>query len=128
MFVTLAIVQLSEVVGLPKAGIWLVHSTEVEAGQTIVGTCVSFTITVCAQVAVVPLENAAVQVTIVVPNEKLEGALLIGEPTKVPQPLALAVALPNDTLPDGVTQLEEAFTVTLDGQARLADVPVTVTV
>jgi len=84
-------------------------------------------VTVCAQVAVVPLENAAVQVTVFAPKENVFGALLVGEPTNVPQPLALAVALPNDTLPDGVVQFEVAFTVTLAGQVRLADVPVTVT-
>ncbi len=42
------------------------------AGQVMVGGCVSLTVTVKVQVAVLPLMSVAVQVTFVVPLGKLE--------------------------------------------------------
>ena len=45
--------------------------------QTIVGGVVSLTITVCVAVDVLSLLSVTVQVTMVVPNGKLAGALLL---------------------------------------------------
>jgi hypothetical protein len=72
LFVTPATPQLSLVTGLPNATFVAVHVpalalTTTAAGQLIVGFSVSFTVTLCVQVAVFPLVSVTVQVTVVVP-------------------------------------------------------------
>jgi hypothetical protein len=54
------------------------------AGQVIVGGCVSFTVIVNVQLAVLPDESATVQVTVVVPFGKNDPDA--GEHTGVPTP------------------------------------------
>ena len=71
--VTLATLQLSAVVGLPKAtpvAIQVPASTltVTSAGQVIVGSILSITVTVWVQVAVLPEPSVTVQVTVVFPK------------------------------------------------------------
>ena len=72
----------------------------------------SVTVTVCVQLAVFPETSVTVQVTVVVPIEKLAGALLVTEIT--PQ-LSVVGALPNKT-PEAVHKPASAETVTFSGQ------------
>ena len=63
------------------------------AGQVIVGGCVSFTVTVNAQVALFPAVSMTEQVTVVVPtgNEEPDGGLQVG--VSAPSQLSVAVAV-----------------------------------
>jgi hypothetical protein len=72
LFVTPATPQLSLATGLPNATFVATHVpalalTTTAAGQLIVGFSVSFTVTLCVQVAVFPLVSVTVQVTVVTP-------------------------------------------------------------
>src|ERR1051325_1447389 len=73
----------------------LLAVTVSSAGQVIAGGCVSLTITVGLQVAVLPALSRTVQVTMFVPTGKLDGALLVIVAT--PQ-LSLTVGGGNVTL------------------------------
>ena len=70
--VTDATVQLSAVVGVPRFTPVAVQAVLVNvlmfAGQVIVGKMLSVTVTVCVQVALLPLPSTTVQVTVVVPS------------------------------------------------------------
>src|SRR6478609_576935 len=76
------------------------------------GFSLSVTVTFCAQLAVFPETSVTVQVTVVVPIEKLTGALLVTEIT--PQ-LSVVGAFPNKT-PEAVHKPASAETVTFAGQ------------
>ena len=62
-------------------------------GQATVGGCVSLTVTVNEQLAVLPDASLTVQVTVVVPFENVEpdAGIQVGVPT--PEQLSVAVAL-----------------------------------
>ena len=82
VLVTLATAQLSDVVGEPSDTDDAVQSpasasTTTVAGQLIVGSSLSSTVTVWVQLAVLPLPSVTVQVTVVFPNGKVAGALLV---------------------------------------------------
>ncbi len=108
--VVLATAQLSEVVGVPKATLLAVHKpastlTFTVAGQLIVGSILSVTVTVCVQVAVFPELSVTVQVTVVSPSGKTPGASLVvlatvqlSEVVGVPKATLLAVHNPASTL------------------------------
>jgi len=82
------------------------------AGQVIVGGCVSFTVTVNVQVAVLPTASVAVDVTVVVPTgKKLPDAGVLT--TVTPGQLSLAVTLKVTTAPHWFGLFE---TVILAGQ------------
>ena len=72
LLVTEATLQLSEVTGVPKATPVAVQPVLVTVvtltGQAITGATLSFTITICVQVAVRPASSVTVQVTVVVPK------------------------------------------------------------
>src|SRR5262249_10148402 len=74
--------QLSATVGVPKAILVAPHRpaeaiTVTSAGQAMVGGCVSLTITVCGQVMLLPWLSVAVQMTVLVPTGKSEGASFV---------------------------------------------------
>ena len=70
--VTEATLQLSLVVGVPRLTPVAVHAVFVvvvtSAGEVIVGLTLSFTVTSCVLVAVLPLPSVTVHVTVVVPK------------------------------------------------------------
>ncbi len=70
------------------------HSTVALGGHVIDGTSASTTVTLCAQLVVLPATSVAVQVTTVKPSGKVEGALF---PTVTPGQLSEAVAEPRAT-------------------------------
>jgi hypothetical protein len=128
LLLNVATPQLSAVVGVPNetpVAVQLVLVVAVTlAGQVIVGSTLSVTVTVCSQVAVFPLLSVTVQVTVVAPNGKAAGALLLTEAT--PQ-LSAVVGVPNET-PVAV-QLVLVVAVTLAGQVMVGStLSVTVTV
>jgi hypothetical protein len=98
LLLTEAIPQLSPVTGVPRATPVAVHPVLVVAftftGQVMVGSTLSVTVTVWLQVAVLPLLSVTVQVTVVVPIENAEGALLLTEAT--PQ-LSAVTGVPRAT-------------------------------
>src|SRR5207245_657439 len=99
LLVIVTVPQLSLAVGLPNGTPVAKQAPEftltvTSAGQVIVGTWLSRTMTRCWQVAVLPLLSVAVQVTRLVPVGNCAGALLLT--VTVPQ-LSLAVGLPNGT-------------------------------
>ena len=82
LLVTLATVQLSEATGVPNETLLAVQEPAsgpvvIAAGQTMIGFWLSVTVTFCVQVAVLPVPSVTVQVTTVVPSEKLAGASLV---------------------------------------------------
>jgi hypothetical protein len=97
--VTLVIVQLSVAVGVPNATLNATHelfaATTTAAGAVTTGACVSLTVTVCVAVDTFPLLSVTVQFTVVVPNGKIAGALLVTVAT--PQ-LSAVVGVPNTTV------------------------------
>src|ERR1043166_6662014 len=114
LLVTLATAQLSAVTGLPRLRLLIVQEpagalVRMLAGQAIVGSWVSRTITVCAQLLLLPWTSTTVQVTRLVPTGNVAGALLVtlatlqlspvsGEPSATPvakhcPALALVVTL-----------------------------------
>jgi hypothetical protein len=98
LFVTEATPQLSAVVGVPRATPVAVQPVFVLAvtfaGHVMVGFTLSLTVTVCTQVAVLPLLSVTVQVTLVTPIANAPGALLVTEAT--PQ-LSAVVGVPRAT-------------------------------
>ncbi len=70
--VTLTTEQLSVVIGVPRLMLNITHElfavTTILAGALIVGNEVSFTVTVCVAVLVLPLKSVTVQSTVVVPT------------------------------------------------------------
>src|SRR5439155_11099541 len=81
------------------------------AGQEMVGSCVSLTITVCAQVAMLPWLSVTVQITVLVPTGKSEGALRV---TVTGPQLSATVGVPRVTLV-APHRPAEALTVTRAG-------------
>ena len=72
LLVTDVTLQLSFVVGVPRLTPVAVHAVFVvvviPAGAVIVGFTLSFTVTSCVAVAVLPLPSVTVHVTVVVPS------------------------------------------------------------
>jgi hypothetical protein len=99
LFVTLTTVQLSEVVGEPIFTLNAEHEafafTVTFDGAVIVGFVLSFTVTVCVAVAVLPEPSITVHVTIVVPNGNVAGALFV---TLATEQLSDVVGVPKVTL------------------------------
>src|SRR3989442_1269158 len=100
LLVTVTGPQLSATVGVPKETLVAPHRpaealTVTRAGQEIVGSCVSLTITVCGHVALLPWLSVTVQVTVLVPTGKSEGGLLVT--VNGPQ-LSATVGVPRVTL------------------------------
>ena len=92
----MALPQLSVAVAVPGLSV-VEHepsglATVVSAGQEIDGASSSTTVTFWVQVAVFPAASVAVQVTVVSPSGKLDGALLVTV-TELSQ-LSVAVAVP----------------------------------
>src|SRR6266436_4843686 len=82
LLVTVTAPQLSETVGVLSVTLVAPHSpgeatTVTRAGQVIEGGWLSVTITSCGQVAVLPCESVAVQITVLVPTGNIAGALLV---------------------------------------------------
>src|SRR5260370_6152109 len=88
-------------------------TTVASAGQVTEGGWLSVTITSCGQVAVLPCESVAVQITVLVPRGNIAGALLVR--VTAPQ-LSVAVGVPSVTLV-APHRPGEATTVTRAGQA-----------
>jgi hypothetical protein len=91
--------QLSAVTGVPKTTPVAVQPTlvftETFAGAVIVGKVVSVTVTVCVAVLMFPLPSVTVQITVVIPNGKAVGALLVVEAT---EQLSAVTGVPKTTL------------------------------
>ena len=99
LFVTEATPQLSAVIGVPRItpvanGSPILAFTVNPAGQIIVGGRLSETVTVWLQVALFPLLSVTVQITVVKPIGKADGALLLTEAT--PQ-LSAVTGVPSAT-------------------------------
>src|SRR6266478_3330727 len=82
LLVTVTTPQLSDTVGVLSVTLVAPHrpgeaTTVTRAGQVIEGGWLSVTITSCGQVAVLPWESVAVQVTVLVPTGNIAGALLV---------------------------------------------------
>src|SRR5260370_4289163 len=74
--------QLSEIAGVLSVTLVAPHrpgeaTTVTSAGQVIEGDCVTAKITSCGQVAALPRESAADQITVLVPTGNIAGALLV---------------------------------------------------
>jgi hypothetical protein len=129
-FVTDAIEQLSSTVGVPRTTPLAVHSsasvfTATGAGQTIVGSSTSVTVTICSQVAMFPLPSVTVQVTVVLPSGKTAGASLV---TDAIEQLSSTVGVPRTT-PLAVHSSASVFTATGAGQTIVgSSISVTVTI
>jgi hypothetical protein len=98
LLVTEATEQLSFVVGVPNETPVAVHPVlvfaDTAAGAVMVGFTLSVTVTTCVAVAVFPDPSVTVHVTVVLPNGKAVGALLVTEAT---EQLSLVVGVPNET-------------------------------
>ena len=97
LLVTLAIVQLSDAIGVPKRTLVAVQPialSEIFAGATIVGKVASITLTVCVAVVLLPLASVTVHVTVVKPSWKILGALLV---TLAIVQLSKVIGVPNTT-------------------------------
>ena len=81
------------------------------------GLVSSITVTFCVPLVVLPLPSTTVQVTVVVPKLKLEGALLV---TEAIEQLSVVTALPN--LTPVAAQLLLAETVKSLGTTKVGDV------
>jgi hypothetical protein len=96
LFATEATVQLSAVTGVPNATLNAAQAlfafTVTLAGAVMVGFVLSTTVTVCVAVAVRPEPSITVQVIVVVPNEKVEGALFV---TLATEQLSAVTGVPN---------------------------------
>ena len=107
--------------GIDKRGVTV---TVISNGAVIVGTVLSFTVTVCVAVAMFPALSVTVQVTVVVPNGNTVGALLLTEATLQ---LSEVIGVPNVTL--NATQELFALTTKLTGATIVGFcVSITVTV
>src|SRR6185369_12301585 len=94
-------------------------------GQEIVGSCVSLTMTVCGQAALLPWLSVTVQITMLVPTGKSEGTLLV---TVTGPQLSATVGVPRVTLV-APHRPAEALTVTRAGQEIVGScVSLTITV
>ena len=126
LFVTLATVQLSAVVAVPKVTVVATQLLSADAvtfaGAVIVGFVLSITVIVWVAVVLFPAASVAVQVTVVFPNGKLAGALFVtlakvqlSVATGVPKFAIVAVhALPADTVMfAGATKLGFALSTTV---------------
>src|SRR6266481_4611194 len=74
--------QLSETVGVLSVTLVAPHrpgeaTTVTRGGQVMEGGWLSVTITSCWQIAVLPCESVAVQITVLVPTGNIAGALLV---------------------------------------------------
>ncbi len=126
-----AIPQLSLVVGVPKLTPLALQTpasveTDTATGQVIVGASPSATVTICEQVAVLPLPSSANHVTVVVPTGYVDGALLVivGAP---PQP-PTTVGVPKFT-PLAAHKPASVVVFTSAGHVNVnAPPPVTVTI
>jgi hypothetical protein len=91
--------QLSAVTGVPREIPVAVQDAfakaETFAGAVIVGKVVSVTVTVCVAVLMFPLPSVTVQITVVIPNGKAVGALLVVEAT---EQLSAVTGVPKTTL------------------------------
>src|SRR5439155_911876 len=117
LLVTVTVPQLSPTVGVPRVTLVAPHRpaeafTVTRAGQEMVGSCVSLTMTVCGQVALLPWLSVTVQITVFVPTGKSEGALLV---TVTGPQLSATVGVPRVTLV-APHRPAEALTVTRAGQ------------
>ena len=96
--VTDATEQLSAVVGIPNETPVAVQPVlvvaETAAGAVMVGLTLSVTVTTWVAVAVLPVPSVTVHVTVVLPNGKAVGALLVTEAT---EQLSDVVGVPNET-------------------------------
>src|SRR5439155_1103039 len=82
LLVTVTGPQLSATVGVPRVTLVAPHRpaealTVTGAGQEMVGSCVSLTITVCGHVALLPWLSVTVQVIVFVPTGMIVGASLV---------------------------------------------------
>src|SRR5437773_7966200 len=82
LLVTVTGPQLSATVGVPRATLVAPHRpaealTVTGAGQEMVGSCVSLTITVCGHVALLPWLSVTVQVIVFVPTGIIVGTSLV---------------------------------------------------
>ena len=115
-----ATLQLSAVVGVPsvtfEAAVAHVPAstlTLTAAGAVMVGSMLSTTVTTCVAVAVLPDPSVTVQVTVVAPNGKLVGALLVVEATLQ---LSAVVGVPSVTFEAAVANVPAStLTVTAAG-------------
>src|SRR5438477_13146078 len=112
--------QSSVTIGLPKltpvAKHWFAPVLVVtSSGQTIVGFCLSRTITFWAQMAVLPLASVTVQVTVLVPMGNWLGALLV---TLFPYTTLFRAGLPRFT-PVAKHWFASVLVVTSAGQAMV---------
>ena len=73
----------------------------------------SFTVTVCVQVCVFPAASVAIQVTVVFPKGKVDGALFVT--VIAPLQLSDVVGVPKET-PVATQEFALAETTTFDGQ------------
>src|SRR5436190_11426332 len=122
--------QLSATVGVPRVTLVAPHRpaealTVTRAGQEIVGGCVSLTMTVCGQTALLPWLSVTVQITVLVPTGKSEGALLV---TVTGPQLSATIGVPRVTFV-APHRPAEALTVTRAGQEMVGGcVSLTITV
>src|SRR5882724_11624449 len=117
LLVTVTGPQLSATVGVPKVTLVAPHRpaealTVTSAGQEIVGSCISLTMTVCGQTALLPWLSVTIQITVLVPTGKSEGALLV---TVTGPQLSATIGVPRATLV-APHRPAEALTVTSAGQ------------
>jgi hypothetical protein len=126
LFTTVATEQLSEVTGVPSAKPVTEHDAValvvMFAGAVIVGFVLSITVTVCVAVAVLPAASVTVQVTVVLPNGKANGALLttlatvqLSAVTGVPNttPVAVQAVLVDTVIAAGATIVGFALSTTV---------------
>src|SRR5438552_1209040 len=130
LLVTVTGPQLSATIGVPRVTLVAPHRpaealTVTRAGQEMVGGCVSLTITVCGQVTLLPWLSVTVQITVLVPTGKSDGALLV---TVTGPQLSATVGVPRVTLV-APHRPAEALTVTRAGQEMVGScVSLTMTV
>ena len=118
LFVTEATVQLSAVIGEPRTTPVAEQvpdpaATVTSAGQVIVGSSISVTVTVCVHVAVFPEPSVTVHTTVVVPIANATGALFVTEAT---EQLSAVVGVPSAT-PVASHDPRSVVTATGNGQA-----------
>src|SRR5690606_41075659 len=120
LLLTEATPQLSAVSGVPRAKPVASHPesalTVTASGAVIVGTVVSFTVTVWVAVAVKPALSVTVQVTVVLPSGKVSGESLLTE--AMPQ-LSAVSGVPRAT--PVASHPESALTVTASGAVIVGD-------
>ena len=112
--------QLSVAVAVPKDTPVAVHNpasaaTLTSEGQLMVGFSVSLTVTVCAQVWLLPAASVVVQITVVVPILNVVGASLVITKSAGEEQLSAAVGVPK-VIPVAVHDPASATTPTLAGQ------------